>query len=108
MFLPDGGGPTAVATIIDGAYETKAGEGTIGGPHVAYIEGYAAAPLSPVMAGRPMASSSAGASMPTNTPQAIDGPKKTFGEPLFAPLRLKVDLPQKPATHDFVVPAPEQ
>ncbi len=50
-FLPDGtkgnSGPATLAPIVNGAYQTKAGEGTIGGPHVVLIDAFEAVTFEP-------------------------------------------------------------
>ena len=66
-------GPGSAAKIKDGRYETPSGKGTVGGPHVATINGR------------------------DGTPNAeIPG-----GLPLFPPYSMKIDLPKESSTYDF-------
>ena len=92
-FLPDGtkgnSGPATLAPIVNGAYQTKAGEGTIGGPHVVLIDAFEAVTLSPGGKGA----------------DGHPAPKQRFGKPLFEQVRVQVNLPRQAATHDFALPA---
>jgi hypothetical protein len=84
IFSPDGSrgnkGPGATAEIKDGVYHTAAGQGTIGGPHVAAISGYDG--------------------------KGYQKGKEEFplGKPVFSEVRIQVDLPKEAAKHDFILP----
>jgi hypothetical protein len=86
LFAPDGdkgnSGPGAKAGIADGNYETLAGQGTVGGPHVVTIFGADGVPY-----------------------KMEDGMTNPIGKPLFPTYRAKVDLPKQSGTYDFEVPA---
>lgn len=72
-------GPQGYALIKDGAYNTAepGGKGTIGGPHIARIDGF-------------------------DGSRARELP---FGRPLFSSFHKEVDLPRATSTADFDVPA---
>ena len=81
VFEPDSAagnqGPAGFAEISDGQYDTaKAGQGTVGGPHLARITG---------LEGKPVGNATV--------------------NPLFNTYEAKVDLGQGASTHDFDVPA---
>ena len=81
LFSPDTSGPGAQAGIKDGRYQTPAGQGTIGGPHVVTISGFDGVAFE-------------------------DGPvKNPMGKRLFTSCQVKADLPKEAGTHDFSVPA---
>ncbi len=81
VFEPDASagnsGPAAYAEIRAGRYATPRGQGTVGGPHVVRITG---------MDGRA-------------------SPESPQGLPLFSEYQTKADLPRRPGTWDFAVPA---
>ena len=84
VFSPDTSqgnkGPGAQADIKDGRYQTPAGQGTIGGPHVVTISGFDGVAFG-------------------------DGPAKNpMGKPLFTSCQVKADLPKEAGTQDFTVP----
>ncbi len=85
-FIPDkregNSGPGASAAIVDGKYQTMAGQGTVGGPHIVRITGTDGVPY--------------------RTPEGALIP---VGRPLFAEYEERVDLPRESATRDFAVPA---
>jgi hypothetical protein len=85
IFAPDtskgNNGPGASAEIKDGVYRTRAGQGTVGGPHTATISGYDGIAFQ---------------SGPMINP---------MGKPLFAKVRISVDLPKQTTTHDIIIPA---
>jgi len=66
-------GPGSVGTIRDGRYETAPGKGTVGGPHVATVNGRDGVPNGEIPGGLP----------------------------LFAPYSMKIDLPKESSTYDF-------
>lgn len=84
IFAPDtskgNDGPGASAEIKDGVYRTRAGQGTIGGPHVATVSGFDGVPYQ---------------SGPMTNP---------MGKPLFTNVQISVDLPKQTAMQDIVVP----
>jgi hypothetical protein len=86
IFAPDrdkgNSGPGAKAGISDGNYETMAGQGTVGGPHVVTIFGADGIPY-----------------------KMDDGNMNPIGKPLFSSYQAKVDLPKQSGTYDFEVPA---
>lgn len=69
-------GPGTMTEINDGRYQTFAGKGTVGGPHVVRITGYDGPP----------------------------GGETSGGRRLFREYRFQVDLPRHDASHDFDVP----
>jgi hypothetical protein len=71
-------GPGATATINDGRYETRAGRGTIGGPHIVTIFGFDG--QSVTMEG---------------------GTTNPMGKQICK-VDVKADLPKENGTHDFV------
>ena len=79
-------GPGSQVDIRDGKYHTLPGHGTIGGPHVVTIFAFDGQPyqLNDDSGGPPMLN--------------------PMGNPLFESVSLNVDLPKKPAVHDFNVP----
>ena len=84
LFAPDTSqgnkGPGAQADIQDGRYQTPAGQGAIGGPHVVTISGFDGVAFE-------------------------DGPvKNPMGKRLFASYQTKTDLPKEAGTQDFTVP----
>jgi hypothetical protein len=79
-------GPGAQADIRDGKYQTRLGQGTIGGPHVASIFGFDGKPYET-------------AKDPQGNP--ITNP---MGKPLFKTAAIKADLPKQTSVFDFVVP----
>lgn len=85
LFAPDtskgNDGPGASAEIKDGVYRTRAGYGTIGGPHLATISGYDGVPFQ-----------SGAMTIP-------------LGKPLFANVQISIDLPKQTTTHDIAIPA---
>jgi hypothetical protein len=86
IFAPDrekgNSGPGAKAGIADGNYETMAGMGTVGGPHVVTIFGADGIPY-----------------------KMEDGNTNPMGKPLFPSYETEVDLPKQSGTYDFEVPA---
>ena len=72
-------GPGSVAEISDGSYNTRAGKGHVGGPHVATI-----------------------IATDGTQPENPD-----VDNSLFPPYRTKIDLPKEDSKHDFDVPKPE-
>ena len=82
-FSPDtskgNSGPGSFAQIRDGNYETTAGMGPVGGPHVLTIMGLAKLPGS--------------------------GPPGEIVPPLFSSYRMEVDLPREDTSYDIDVPA---
>ena len=86
LFAPDGGkgnsGPGAKAGIAGGNYETLAGQGTVGGPHVVTIFGADGIPY-----------------------KMEDGNTNPIGKPLFPTYKANVELPKESGTYDFEVPA---
>lgn len=82
-FSPDtskgNSGPGSFAQIRDGRYETTAGMGPVGGPHVLTIMGLA--------------------KLPGEGAPGVDVP------PLFSSFRLEVDLPREDTSYDIDVPA---
>ncbi|MBI1249527.1 hypothetical protein GC197_17015 [bacterium] len=71
-------GPGAVATILDGHYETEAGRGVISGPHNVMIAGF-------------------------DGVEVAEGAWE--GQPLFAPYSTTWDFPDKSTVVDFEVPS---
>ena len=93
LFAPDYGlgnnGPGTRAFIQDGRYQTAPGKGTIGGPHVAIIDGFD------------------GIKPQGKTPGTHESGREkatALGKPLFRSIHVKIDLPRQAATHDFVLP----
>lgn len=84
IFAPDkskgNDGPGASAEIKDGVYRTRAGQGSVGGPHVATVSGFDGVPYQ---------------SGPMTNP---------MGKPLFTNVQINLDLPKQTATQDIVVP----
>jgi len=84
LFAPDKSqgnqGPGAQADIRDGHYQTPAGQGAVGGPHVVTISGFDGVAFGEGPATNPM------------------------GKPLFATYQTKADLPKEAGTRDFSVP----
>jgi len=85
LFQPDaakgGDGPSAEFPIKDGKFRSDQGEGTLGGPHLVYING--------------------------TTGEAVilpDGMKIPEGKPLFSSYRTEVDLPRERYEKNFDVP----
>ncbi len=82
-FSPDtskgNSGPGSFAQISDGRYETTAGMGPVGGPHVLTVMGLS--------------------NLPGEGAPGVDVP------PLFSSYELKVDLPLEDTTYDIDVPA---
>lgn len=72
-------GPGAFAQIDSGRYQTTAGTGTVGGPHILAVTGFEAIP-------------------------GAEGVDSDDGL-LFAAFEVPVDLPHEDATHDIAVPA---
>jgi len=81
-FRPDtsrgNSGPGGFVQIREGQYETESGKGTVGGPHVLTISGFA--------------------QLPGATPGAEGAPQ------LFSPYEMKIDLPKEDTTRDIEVP----
>lgn len=75
-FQPESG-PAGTAKITDGAYDTKSGQGTVGGPHKVMIEGFDGKGVNP---GEP-------------------------GQPIFKPHTIEMNLPKSDDVKDFDVPA---
>jgi len=90
VFTPDTAagnpGPGAQADIRDGNYQTRPGQGTIGGPHVIQVFGFDGKPYpaGEGIDGRPMLN--------------------PMGKPLFTAATIKAELPKQHATYDLVVP----
>ena len=86
IFAPDrdqgNRGPGAKAGIDNGNYETIAGQGMVGGPHVVTIFGADGVPY-----------------------DMGNGNMNPIGRPLFSQYEAKVDLPKQSGTYDFDVPA---
>jgi hypothetical protein len=70
-------GPAGSAPIDGGRYNTAAGKGTVGGPHLIRVDGFD---------GKATAD-------------------KPFGDPLFVPFTIENDLPKSDTTLDLEVPA---
>lgn len=87
MFTPDPGkgnsGPATGAPIVNGAYATEAGKGTIGGPHRVEITGFDGIPFTE------------------------EGEELKDGKPLFPPYQTSADLPKQKTEMNFDVPAQE-
>ena len=85
LFAPDtyqgNDGPGASASIKDGVYRVRSGEGTVGGPHSATINGFDDVSFQQGLTSNPM------------------------GKPLFLNVEIAVDVPKQDATHDFAIPA---
>lgn len=75
-------GPSAVATITAGKYETAPNFGVVGGPHRARIRGFDGIPVQ----------------LPGETPILQ-------GTPLFEEHVIAIDLPEAATRHDFDLPA---
>ncbi|MHC2069418.1 hypothetical protein ACYFX5_18235 [Bremerella sp. T1] len=79
-FEPDGkkdnSGPMVTAEIKDGKYETPAGKGTVGGPHVVRIDGYDAKNVTE---------------------------HDPLGKALFINHMIEVNLPKEKGTEDFTI-----
>jgi hypothetical protein len=75
------GGPGSKAGVFDGRYETMAGLGHVGGPHIVSIAGHDGIPF-----------------------DQGDGVMNPVGKPLFPTFKVEVDLPKESGTYDFVVP----
>jgi len=69
-------GPGSVAEISDGSYNTRAGKGHVGGPHIATI-----------------------IATDGTQPENPD-----VDNSLFPPCQIKIDLPKEDSKHDFDVP----
>jgi hypothetical protein len=86
VFAPDVSignvGPAATATINKGIYHTRAGQGTIGGPHVATISG---------------------SDTDLDTIRKAKGTLKP--KTLFSNIQMAVDLPKESSKYDFAIPA---
>lgn len=84
VFAPDmakgNDGPGANAEIRNGVYQTRPGQGTVGGPHVATVSGFDGKKVQDSPLANPM------------------------GKPLFHDMQIAVDIPKQPSTHDFVIP----
>lgn len=84
LFAPDkakgNDGPGVNAEIKDGMYRTPAGQGVIGGPHIATLCGYDGKAFKAGPISNPM------------------------GKPLFTGIQVNIDLPKQKTTHDFAVP----
>lgn len=80
-------GPGAQADIQDGKYQTRPGQGTIGGPHTVSIYGFDGRPYSmgPGPDGKPYVN--------------------PMGRPLFSSFVTQLELPQEAAVHNFEIPA---
>lgn len=76
-------GPGAVATIVDGWFETLPGRGIVGGPYKVRILAFD---------GRPVGDAKADLLDPR-------------GQPLIDEVVMTVDLPKKSTTRDFAIPA---
>ena len=72
--------PVGAAPIVNGAYKTPPGLGTIGGSLVATIVGFDGVLDKNIRRPNPL------------------------GSVLFPPIQVKVDLPRQDSTHDFVLP----
>jgi hypothetical protein len=75
-------GPAAHALIVQGKYKTPVGQGVMGGPYVATIEGYEAGRM-----------------------QGAGRKRKPLAKQLFSGVKMSIDLPHQDSTHDFVIPA---
>jgi len=73
-------GPIGTAVINGGRYETRSGEGPIGGPHVVIINGH------------------------DGIPDPVEPDETPMGRTLFFPYKTHVDLPKEASTQDFDVP----
>jgi hypothetical protein len=84
VFAPDktkgNDGPGADAQIKDGVYTVRAKEGTVGGPHIAVINGFDGVSFQKKLTDNPM------------------------GLPIFSNARVSVELPKTPTEYDIVVP----
>ncbi len=84
LFAPDktkgNDGPGVNAEIRDGKYRTPAGQGVIGGPHTATINGYDGKKFQAGPISNPM------------------------GRPVAVPIQVALDLPKQASTHDFALP----
>ena len=93
LFAPDyalgNNGPGTRAVIQDGRYQTAPGKGTIGGPHIAIIDGFDGIRPHQKTAG---------------THESGREKIAALGQPLFRSIHVKIDLPRQAATHDFVLP----
>jgi hypothetical protein len=86
IFQPDTAkgnrGPGSKAGVFDGRYETMAGQGHVGGPHIVSIVGTDGIAF-----------------------DQGDGIMNPMGKPLFPEYKVEVDLPKESGTFDFEVPA---
>jgi len=73
-------GPVGTALIHNGHYQTKPGEGPVGGTHMVVIHGY------------------------DGIPHPVEPDETPFGMALFEPYRQSIDLPKESATRNFDVP----
>ena len=69
-------GPGTSAEIKDGLYRTRPHEGTVGGPHIATINGF----------------------------DGVVTPNNLVGKRFFPTIQIAVDLPRESSTYDLVVP----
>lgn len=70
-------GPAGSAQIVDGAYDTKSGQGVVGGPHQVQISGFDGNAVNP----------------------------GEMGNPVFNPHTIEKDLPKEDTVLDIEVPA---
>ena len=73
-------GPGANADIKDGVYKTRPKQGAVGGPHILSVSGF------------------------DGKPQGLGPGHNPMGKPLFANVRVTVDLPKDASIYDIVVP----
>lgn len=84
LFQPDAGkgntGPATLVQVEDGRYDTAhGGTGTVGGPHIAIVTGFA--------------------------DRSDAAPEARCGAPLFRDARIPIDLPKEAGVQDLLVPA---
>jgi hypothetical protein len=88
VFAPDvskgNNGPGADAEIKDGVYKVRAKEGTVGGPHIATINGFDGVGFQKGLTSNPM------------------------GLPTFSDVQISVDLPKETSKYDIAIPAQTQ
>ena len=92
-FVPDmargNDGLGAEAVIYDGKFQTPPAKGTIGGPHIAAVDGFDGV--------KPP-------DEPSDSHQRRPRNADILGTRLFPTVYVKVELPRQAATHDFTLP----
>lgn len=73
-------GPGAAVDIVDGHYTTRAGQGTVGGPHVVTVSGFDGVAFEQ------------------------SGVMNPMGRPMFEDVKIEIDVPKEAATRDFELP----